>query len=49
MPAGEACPGSWAVCDYLVKLTLAVVFLAPYRLCMNWLLPTFQPPAPQKA
>ena len=39
---------SWAVCDYLVKLSLAFVFLAPYRLCMNWLLPARPAPAGQR-
>jgi uncharacterized PurR-regulated membrane protein YhhQ (DUF165 family) len=39
---------SWALCDYLVKLSLAVVFLVPYRACMNWLLPVLEPAAQQR-
>ena len=39
---------SWAVCDYLVKLSLAFVFLAPYRLCMNGFLSAWQAPAGQR-
>lgn len=40
---------SWAVCDYLVKLTLAFVFLAPYRLFMNRFLSAWQAPAGQRS
>lgn len=36
---------SWAVCDYLVKLGLAVLFLIPYRACVAWLLPGWGLPA----
>ena len=39
---------SWAMCDYLVKLTLAFVFLAPYRLAMNRILPNWQAPLGQQ-
>ena len=39
---------SWAVCDYFVKLTLAFVFLAPYRLVMNRLLQNWQAPLGQQ-
>jgi len=36
------------VCDYLVKLVLAVVFLAPYRVIMAWLLPAWNAPVGQQ-
>ena len=39
---------SWAVCDYLVKLVLAVVFLAPYRVVMAWLMPSWNAPVSQQ-
>jgi uncharacterized PurR-regulated membrane protein YhhQ (DUF165 family) len=39
---------SWAVCDYLVKLVLAVVFLAPYRVFMAWLVPAWNAPVSQQ-